>query len=65
LSARARGERAFAADFIARKFTQCASAALPAAAVDEIRDIVEHLDAQPSILRLMTLARGGSTRAGK
>ena len=28
LSARARGERAFEPDYIARKFTQCASAAL-------------------------------------
>jgi 2-methylcitrate dehydratase PrpD len=59
LSARARGERAFDPDFIARKFLQCASAALPARAADEIRDIVAHLDQQPSIHRLMTLARGG------
>jgi 2-methylcitrate dehydratase PrpD len=59
LSARARGERAFEPDFIARKFTQCASAALRSnAAIDEIRDIVAHLDQQPSIDRLMALARG-------
>jgi len=59
LSARARGERAFEPDFIARKFVQCATATLSARAVDEIRDIVGQLEAQPSIVRLMTLARGG------
>jgi 2-methylcitrate dehydratase PrpD len=59
LSARARGERAFAPDYIARKFTQCATAALTARAAEEIGDIVAHLDRQPSLDRLMTLARGG------
>ena len=59
LSARARGERAFDAEFIARKFGQCAATALNRRAVEEIRDIVAHLDAQPSVDRLMTLARGG------
>jgi 2-methylcitrate dehydratase len=59
LSARARVERAFDPDYIARKFRQCASAALKSnAAIDEIGDIVAHLDQQPSIDRLMTLARG-------
>jgi 2-methylcitrate dehydratase PrpD len=58
LSARARGERAFEPEFIAGKFTQCATAALSARAADEIRDIVGHLDQQPSIDRLMALARG-------
>lgn len=58
LSARSRGERAFEPDFIARKFTRCATAAVSARAADEIRDIVEHLDQQPSIERLMALARG-------
>jgi 2-methylcitrate dehydratase PrpD len=60
LSARARGERAFAPDDIARKFRQCAAVALKSnAALDEIGDIVAHLDRQKSIDRLMTLARGG------
>jgi hypothetical protein len=58
LSARSRGERAFEPDFIARKFTRCATAAVSARAADEIRDIVGHLDQQPSIERLMALARG-------
>jgi 2-methylcitrate dehydratase PrpD len=58
LSARARGERAFEPDFIARKFARCAAAAISARAADEIRDIVAHLDQQPSLDRLMTLARG-------
>ena len=59
LSARARGERAFEPDDIIRKFKQCASAALKSnAAVDEVSDIVAHLDRQPSVDRLMTLARG-------
>ncbi len=58
LSARARGERAFEPDYIAHKFTQCASAALTARAVSEISDIVAHLEQQPSIERLMALARG-------
>ena len=58
LSARARGERVFEPDFIARKFAQCASAAVTAPAADEIRDIVAHLDQQLSIDRLMALARG-------
>ena len=58
LSARARGERAFEPDYIARKFTQCASAALNRRAADEISDIISHLDQQPSIDRLMALARG-------
>jgi len=59
LSTRARGERAFEPDFIARKFKQCASSALSARSVDEIADIVTHLDQQPAIDRLMALARGG------
>jgi 2-methylcitrate dehydratase PrpD len=60
LSARARGERAFKPDDIARKFRQCAAAALKSnAAIDEIGDIVAHLEQQPSIDRLMTRARGG------
>jgi 2-methylcitrate dehydratase PrpD len=59
LSARARGERAFEADFILKKFDQCASAALKSSAVSEIKDIVLSLDKQPSIARLMALARGG------
>src|SRR5258708_35280078 len=59
LSARARGERAFAPDDIARKFRQCAAAALESHAIDEIGDIVAHLEQRPSIDRLMTLARGG------
>ncbi len=58
LSARARGERAFEPDDIARKFKQCASAALSASGAEEIGDIVAHLDQQPSIERLMALARG-------
>jgi 2-methylcitrate dehydratase PrpD len=58
LSARARGERAFEPDFIARKFAQCAAAAVSARAAGEIRDIVGHLDEQPSLERLMALARG-------
>ena len=58
LSARSRGERAFAPDFVARKFTQCASAALSAGAVEEITAIVTHLDEQASVGRLMQLARG-------
>jgi 2-methylcitrate dehydratase PrpD len=58
LSARARGERAFEPDFIARKFAQCAAAAVSARAAEEIRDIVGHLDQQPSLDRLMALARG-------
>jgi 2-methylcitrate dehydratase PrpD len=58
LSARARGERAFDPEFIARKFTQCAAAAISARAAEEIRDLVVHLDQQPSIIRLMALARG-------
>jgi 2-methylcitrate dehydratase PrpD len=58
LSARSRGERAFQPDFIARKFAQCATAAVSARAADEIRDIVGHLDQQPSIEHLMALARG-------
>ena len=58
LSARARGERAFEPNLVARKFAQCASAAVTARAADEIRDIVGHLDQQPSIDRLMALARG-------
>src|SRR5262249_6645248 len=53
LSTRARGERAFEPDFIARKFKQCASSALSARSVDEIADIVTHLDQQPAIDRLM------------
>jgi 2-methylcitrate dehydratase PrpD len=59
LFARARGERAFEPDFIARKFRECASAALSGRAVEEIADIVMHLDQQPTIGRLMALARGG------
>jgi 2-methylcitrate dehydratase PrpD len=59
LSARARGERAFEPEFIARKFGQCAAAALKPHAVEEIADIVANLDQQPTIERLMTLARGG------
>jgi hypothetical protein len=59
LSARARGERAFEPEFIARKFRQCASAALKPRAIEEVAEIVAHLDQQPSIDRLMTLARGG------
>ena len=58
LSARAHGERAFEPDYIARKFTHCALAALNVLAVDEINDIVAHLDQQSSIDRLMALARG-------
>ena len=58
LSARARGEHAVEPDFIALKFKQCASAALNARAVDEIRDIVAHLHQHPSLDRLMALARG-------
>jgi 2-methylcitrate dehydratase PrpD len=58
LSARARGERAFEPDFIARKFAQCAAAVVNERAADEIRDIVGHLDQQPSLERLMALARG-------
>ena len=58
LSARARGERAFDLDFIARKFAQCAAAAVSERAADEIRDIVGNLDQQPSLERLMALARG-------
>lgn len=59
MSARARGERAFEPDFIVRKFVQCAEFALKPPAVQEIVDIVARLDEQPSIDRLMTLARGG------
>src|SRR5262249_61321209 len=59
LSVRARGERAFEPDFIMHKFRQCATAALSPRAVDEIADIAAHLDQQPAIGRLMTLARGG------
>jgi 2-methylcitrate dehydratase PrpD len=58
LSARGRGEHAVEPDFIALKFRQCASAALNASAVEEIRDIVAHLDQHPSLDRLMALARG-------
>jgi len=58
LSARARGERAFEPEFIARKFAECASAAISARAAQEICDIVAHLDQQPSLDRLMALARG-------
>jgi 2-methylcitrate dehydratase PrpD len=58
LSARARGERAFEQEFVERKFTQCVSAVLNARAADEIIEIVAHLDQQPSIDRLMALARG-------
>ena len=58
LMARARGERAFEPDFIARKFTRSAAAAVSARAADEIRDIVGHLEQQASIERLMGLARG-------
>ena len=58
LSARARGERAFDGEFIAHKFTQCATAAISARSAQEICDIVAHLDQQPSIDRLMALARG-------
>jgi 2-methylcitrate dehydratase PrpD len=58
LSARARGERAFDQDFIARKFAQCAAAAVSERAADEIRDLIAHLDQQPSLERLMALARG-------
>jgi 2-methylcitrate dehydratase PrpD len=59
LSARARGERAFEPDYVLRKFLQCAGFALRPAAVKEISEIVMRLDEQPSISRLMTLARGG------
>jgi 2-methylcitrate dehydratase PrpD len=61
LTARARGERAFEPDFIRRKFQECASAALNARAVDEIVDIVAHFEQQPSLRRLMQLARGGTS----
>src|SRR5262249_10051400 len=54
----------FEADFIGRKFRQCAEAALNARAVDEIADIVAHLDQQPAIDRLMALARGGGIAGG-
>lgn len=59
LSARAKGQRAFEKEFIERKFVQCASACLTRRAVDEIEEIVLHLDQQPSIDRLMRLASGG------
>jgi hypothetical protein len=59
LSARARGERAFEPDFIRRKFQECASAALNARAVEEILQIVDRLEEQPSVRPLMQLARGG------
>jgi 2-methylcitrate dehydratase PrpD len=58
LSARARGERAFEPDFIARKFAECAAAAVSAHAAEEIREIVRHLDQQSSLERLMALVRG-------
>ena len=58
LSKRARGKRAFEQSYIDDKFRQCAAAALSAAAVEEIAGIVEAIEQQSNIARLMSLARG-------
>ncbi len=59
LSARARGERAFDAAYIETKFRDCASHVLKSGAVSALVEIVDGLEREASIDRLMTLSRGG------